>query len=227
LSFRGIVYEGGAHVSHTTNNAMEMTALREGLRALEKLFQTSPGKAPDEPIHVYLDSAFVLQGLLQWREGWKRRGWKKADGLEVKNRVLWEELSDLHDRLGHQLRFHHVEGHSSSRGNARVDDIARLLSLREDPELLSSVTSDQYSVALEEGLEGARFVDAKTHFGSTVRRGRDAAWYLSLVDSQLERHTSWSECEARVRGRAGARYKKVSSDEEEKKTLLAWGVSRT
>jgi ribonuclease HI len=38
------------------------------------------------------------------------------------------------------------------------------------------------------------------------------------------RHASWPECERRVKGRSGARFKKAMSASDEAAILKAWGV---
>jgi ribonuclease HI len=47
--------------------------------------------------------------------------------------------------------------------------------------------------------------------------------YLSLLEGKLERHATWKECEARVKGRP-AKFKKVRSGDEERATLKGWGL---
>jgi ribonuclease HI len=57
-------------------------------------------------------------------------------------------------------------------------------------------------------------------------RSRAAAHsYLSVVDGVLMRHATWAECEGRVKGRAGARFKKASSPAEESSILRSWGIT--
>jgi ribonuclease HI len=38
------------------------------------------------------------------------------------------------------------------------------------------------------------------------------------------RHATWSECEARVKGRSGARFKKAANRQDEIAILRAWGL---
>jgi len=38
------------------------------------------------------------------------------------------------------------------------------------------------------------------------------------------RHATWAECERRVKGRAGARFKKATSAANEAEIWRAWGV---
>jgi len=39
------------------------------------------------------------------------------------------------------------------------------------------------------------------------------------------RHATWAECELRVKGRSGARYKKATDAADESAILHDWGVS--
>ena len=48
--------------------------------------------------------------------------------------------------------------------------------------------------------------------------------YLSLVDGTAMRHGTWAECERRVKGRSGARFKKATSAEDERAILRGWQV---
>jgi hypothetical protein len=48
--------------------------------------------------------------------------------------------------------------------------------------------------------------------------------YLSMVNGIVTRHETWSDCEAIVKGRSGAKFKKVATLDEEKVVLQSWGV---
>jgi ribonuclease HI len=96
----------------TTNNRMELQAVIEGLSALSK----------PSSVDLYSDSQYVLNGLNEWIESWKRRGWKTADKKPVKNQDLWERLDEL--KTTHTLRFHWVRGHNEHPENERCDALA-------------------------------------------------------------------------------------------------------
>jgi ribonuclease HI len=96
----------------TTNNRMELMAAIEGLRALKA----------SSSVDLYSDSQYVLNGLKEWMDAWKGRGWRTADKKPVKNRELWEILDDL--RSKHTIRFHWVRGHSEHPENERCDELA-------------------------------------------------------------------------------------------------------
>ena len=42
------------------------------------------------------------------------------------------------------------------------------------------------------------------------------------LEGRLERHPTWPQCQARVHGVSGARFKKVKSAEEEQAVLKLW-----
>jgi ribonuclease HI len=48
--------------------------------------------------------------------------------------------------------------------------------------------------------------------------------YLSVVDGVPMRHITWAECEQRVKGQSGARFKKATSVADEAAILSGWGI---
>jgi len=98
---------------HTTNNRMELTAVIEGLSALQHHRSS---------VAIYSDSRYVLDGLREWIDGWKKRGWKRAGNKPVLNIELWKQLDDL--RSEHDLDFHWVRGHNDHPENERCDKLA-------------------------------------------------------------------------------------------------------
>jgi hypothetical protein len=78
-----------------------------------------------------------------------------------------------------------------------------------------------YSVALEVPAQAPP--PARKPSGPRAAGKPKGGWYLSLLDGKLEKHAAWQECQARVHGR-NAKFKKVSSAEEEAATLRSWGL---
>lgn len=101
---------GGA--ADTTNNRMELMAAIQGLGALKRRCQ----------VDLYTDSRYVMQGITEWMDGWKARGWKTSAKKDVKNRDLWEALDAA--VAGHSVQWHWVKGHSGDEGNERADALA-------------------------------------------------------------------------------------------------------
>ena len=98
----------------TTNNKMELTAAIEGLRAI---------KNKAVPTDVYLDSAYVLNGITSWIADWKRKGWVNSKKQPVANKELWLALDEERRRFA-DIRFHKVKGHADNVGNIKADELA-------------------------------------------------------------------------------------------------------
>lgn len=99
---------------NTTNNIMELTAILEGLKALKQECE----------VEVYSDSAYSVNAFNQgWIYNWIKKGWRTADGSEVKNKEIWQELYGLTKK--HKVTFIKVKGHSDVELNNRCDELAR------------------------------------------------------------------------------------------------------
>ena len=96
----------------TTNNRMELTAAIEGLRSLKRSCD----------VNLNTDSKYVLQGISQWIDNWKKNGWKTAGRQPVKNVDLWQELERLNSQ--HRVNWLWVKGHSGVAGNEIADQLA-------------------------------------------------------------------------------------------------------
>jgi ribonuclease HI len=103
--------ESGGEPS-TTNNRMELTAVIRGLDEL----------ADGSTVVVTTDSEYCVKGLNEWMDGWKKRGWRKADRSPVMNRDLWEQLDAHRSRL--RLRAQWIRGHNEHPENERCDRLA-------------------------------------------------------------------------------------------------------
>jgi ribonuclease HI len=85
-----------------------------------------------EPIPLYTDSEYLINCVTKWVKGWKKKGWKKADGNPVQNQDLLEQLDELNSR---KVKWEHVRGHSGNIGNERCDVIARAYATGKTPSL--------------------------------------------------------------------------------------------
>lgn len=96
----------------TTNNRMELQAAIEALKALSESCEVS----------LTTDSVYVKNGITQWLEGWKKKGWKTAARKPVKNVDLWQALDEQNQR--HKVQWFWVKGHSGHRENEIADQLA-------------------------------------------------------------------------------------------------------
>ncbi|MBT8141819.1 MAG: ribonuclease HI [Gammaproteobacteria bacterium] len=96
----------------TTNNRMELMAAIMALRAFIKF----------SLVDLHTDSRYVQQGIRDWLEGWKKRGWKTAAKKPVKNQDLWQALDKETGR--HEITWHWVKGHAGHEDNEIADQLA-------------------------------------------------------------------------------------------------------
>ncbi len=116
----GAILSLGAHEreisggeTDTTNNRMELTAAIEALLALKRPCQ----------VELHTDSLYVKNGVTQWLQLWKARGWRTMSKGAVKNEDLWRRLDEAQAR--HQIDWRWVKGHAGHPMNERVDALAR------------------------------------------------------------------------------------------------------
>jgi ribonuclease HI len=99
---------------HTTNNRMELIAVLEALGTLPA----------SRPLLIRADSSYTIDACTKWIHGWKRRGWKTAQGAPVKNREIIEAIDDaLANRSGSggAVSFEWVKGHAGHAMNEAAD----------------------------------------------------------------------------------------------------------
>lgn len=107
-----------------TNNRAEYMALLECLEVVDREIDQGGSRT----VIVYTDSKLLLQSVTQWMKGWKKNGWKKADGAAVLNRDLLEAIDAKLQRR--RVEMHHVLAHTGredwkSKWNDMVDRMAR------------------------------------------------------------------------------------------------------
>ncbi|MEX2238022.1 MAG: ribonuclease HI [Dehalococcoidia bacterium] len=194
----------GVHVEFPDGRVLELgggeSPVTNNQMELRAAIEALRATAGSPSVVLYTDSTYVRKGITEWIHKWKRNDWRTGAKEEVKNADLWRELDALNRK---EVRWEYVRAHVGIAGNERADAIA--LWFAQSVAMLSS-----------ERVRPSRPRATPTKSGTT---------YLSLVDGVLERHHSWADCERRVRGRRGARYKKTNGREEELATILAWGLS--
>ncbi|HEU5222659.1 MAG TPA: ribonuclease H [Candidatus Lumbricidophila sp.] len=99
---------------NATNNQGELQAVIDLLGATAHV---------DDELHILCDSIYVINTATKWMQGWKRKGWRKADGAPVLNLEMVQAL----DRAltGRRVRFEWVKGHAGHELNEAADLRAR------------------------------------------------------------------------------------------------------
>ena len=205
ISRGGTVTEIGAHKKLTTNNEMELRAVVEALKVVQASGQTAV---------IYTDSKYVVEGATGWIFGWLKNGWKTKTGSDVLNKVLWQELLPLLKQV--QIEWHKVPGHVGIIGNERADTIAS--------DFAEKGEYDLYSGPLEEygfNLSDTSYDEekAKERSAAKKRQSQKAYSYVSLLDGVVKTHETWAECESRVKGQRGTRFKKSLDAQNENEII--------
>jgi ribonuclease HI len=138
------------------------------------------------------------------------------------NRELWERLDGLATSRGPRaIAWHYVRGHVGIPGNERVDEIADSFAMQKPVPLYDGPLTGYPLPILD--LPDDTTVPARSTPSSGGGTSKGAAYsYLSIVDGKPMRHATWSECEQRVKGRSGARFKKAMSQAEQEAILRSW-----
>ena len=168
-------------------------------------------------ILIHTDSIYVINGITKWVHNWRRNNWLTSEKEEVLNRDLWEKLFSL--TVGKKIKWKYVAGHSGTPGNERCDDIATAYADGNNPSLYKGMLAN-YSVPLFD-LSKVSSADKKSKSRSKAK----AYSYLSMIDGAIMKHKSWEECEKRVKGKSGAKFKKALSAEDEEEILKEWAVT--
>ena len=112
LRSKGVERELFGGERDTTNNRMELMGAISALEALTRHCQ----------VRLHTDSKYVMQGITEWIDNWKKRGWKTADKKPVKNEDLWRRLDAI--VAHHEIEWIWVKGHAGHEGNERADVLA-------------------------------------------------------------------------------------------------------
>ncbi|WP_201555390.1 DNA polymerase III subunit epsilon [Psychrobacter sp. 72-O-c] len=100
--------------SDTTNNRMELMGAIQALK-----------HSPRElKLEIWTDSSYVKNGITEWIDNWKKKGWKTASRKPVANQDLWQQLDEL--RQARDVDWHWVKGHAGHAGNEKADELANL-----------------------------------------------------------------------------------------------------
>ncbi|MCK5017289.1 MAG: ribonuclease HI [Candidatus Peribacteraceae bacterium] len=104
-------YRSG-YEKNTTSNRMELVAILEAIHYAKERY-------PNEPLYIFSDSQYCVNGFNQWMHKWERKNWKRKRGV-VANLDLWKKLYDVHE----EVTLVWVKGHNEDEMNDFVDALA-------------------------------------------------------------------------------------------------------
>ncbi len=95
----------------TTNNRMALRSAIEGLGLLRRASR----------VRFVSDSQYLVKGMTEWVQGWKRRNWRRKGGA-IENLELWKELVEVAAR--HRVDWEWVRGHAGHPQNEYAHTLA-------------------------------------------------------------------------------------------------------
>lgn len=107
LVFKDIEKEISGTESWTTNNQMELRAVLEGLRIVNR---------PCD-INLYSDSQYVVGSINEWLPGWIKTNFNGKKNID-----MWKEYLEL--SKNHKITAIHVKAHNGDYYNERCDKVA-------------------------------------------------------------------------------------------------------
>lgn len=113
LRYKGVEKELSGFAPETTNNRME---LQGAIAALAQLRRSCN-------VILTSDSQYLVKGMTEWIDNWKRRNWINSKKEPVLNKELWEQLAAFADK--HTIDWKWVRGHAGHAENERCDALAR------------------------------------------------------------------------------------------------------
>ncbi len=132
------------------------------------------------------------------------------------NKDLWERLAGVLDFV--EVKWQLIKGHSGIPANERCDVIATSFADGKKAALFNG-PSVKYEidtkVKVKTGLANTKHQTPKTSKGKPFS-------YVSSLNGDVKVHSSWKECEARVKGKSKALFKKSFSATDEKAIIASW-----
>ena len=109
----------GLYEPNGTNNTAELHGLNQALRLTKKKLNEG------YTVGIFCDSKYSIDCITKWAHGWKKKGWKKANG-DIKNLDLIQEIYALYQEISSKVTIHHVNGHIGIEGNELADRMSMI-----------------------------------------------------------------------------------------------------
>lgn len=105
--------QSAVKIGQGTNNIVELMGPIEALKIIPE----------GSSVKITTDSQYVVKGMTEWIQGWKKNNWKNSQKKPVKNRELWEILDALVS--ARVVKFNWVRGHDGHTENEIVNKLAQ------------------------------------------------------------------------------------------------------
>ena len=120
----------GAYEANGTNNTAELNGMLEAFKLAKKHI------AQNKSVQILSDSKYSIDSITKWALGWKKKGWKKADGQPIKNPELVQACFTLYQEISNKVTIKHVKGHANIEGNELSDRMAVLARMNQQKDIV-------------------------------------------------------------------------------------------
>jgi ribonuclease HI len=127
----------GLHKEHGTNNTAELHALYEALKLASSYIKQNIS------IQILSDSKYSIDCITKWAKGWKKKGWTRGKGEEIKNVEVIKHSFSLYEKIKKDVTISHVKGHANVEGNELSDRMAVMARMKAEKNFV------QYNQALD------------------------------------------------------------------------------
>lgn len=146
----------------STNQRGELSALIEALKYIRASRVTEA--------QIVTDSEYLFNAMTKgWCTRWEINDWRTASGDAVKNKDLWERVSNLVDTLSAEVTYYHIKGHVMSFGKVtarkllEADDSGRLLYIELYKRYKSLFREDVFDDPFASNLRNAQDLSEKNN----------------------------------------------------------------
>ena len=80
----------------------------------------------NKSVQILSDSKYSIDCITKWANGWKKKGWTRGKGEEIKNVDVIKSCHVIYEQLKSNLTISHVKGHANIEGNELSDRMAVL-----------------------------------------------------------------------------------------------------
>jgi ribonuclease HI len=153
-------------------------------------------------------------GAQKWAPSWQSQNWTRKSKQPIEHLDLWKELLIILKQI--EVDWQLLAGHVGISANERADKIATAFAQKKSIDLFIG-KADKYAVDLKK-ITVSKI--AQKNKDQKKRRSNFQAYsYISKVNGKIKIHKTWAECEARVKGVKGTRFKKSLDKSDEQKII--------
>lgn len=108
-----------------TNNKAEIYAIIKGLELIKDNYLLTENFVKDK-LTIYSDSAYTINGITSWINGWRTNNWINSKKEKVKNKEMWQTLDAMVEyyKRYFDINFVKIKGHSDNKWNNKCDELA-------------------------------------------------------------------------------------------------------